>query len=141
MVDGLDGLRHDAIVSCHNDNNDIRYFRTTSTHGSKRFVTRSIEERDFLAIWQIYVISSNVLSDTTCFTSDNVGTTNIVEQRCFTVVNVSHDGDNWRTEFQIFGCIFLFCNGFDYFRTYIFGIESKLFGNDVDDFGIESHID
>ena len=31
-----------AIVSCYNNNSDIGYFSTTSTHGGKRFVTRSI---------------------------------------------------------------------------------------------------
>ena len=42
MIDGLNGLRHDVIIGCNNDDGNIRYLGTSGTHGRKRLVSRGI---------------------------------------------------------------------------------------------------
>ncbi len=44
MVDGLDGLRHDAVVGGDDQDDDVRDLGATGTHGGKRLVTRGVDE-------------------------------------------------------------------------------------------------
>jgi hypothetical protein len=44
----------------------------------------------------VYAVRTDVLGDTTCFTGDNVGFADMVEQRGLTMVNVTHHGDDRR---------------------------------------------
>ena len=46
MVDRLDGLRHDAVVGCHDENRHVGHLRTAGAHRRERLVTRRVEERD-----------------------------------------------------------------------------------------------
>src|SRR4030095_1066961 len=90
-------LRHHCIISSDHDNCNVRYFSTTGTHSRKRFVTRCIEECDMLAIWKCHFVSTNVLRDTTGLPGNYICITDIVQQRGLTMVNVTHDRNNWRT--------------------------------------------
>ena len=142
VVDSLDSLWHDRIVGSHNDNRNIRHLRTAGTHGSKRLVTRSIEESDVLTILQLHVIRTNVLGDTTCLTSNHVGITDMVEERCLTVVYVTHDGYDWAA----FGDILFVDNliGIDFLNHFgrnELSREAKLLGNEVDGFCIKALVD
>ena len=93
MLYSFDGLRHDAVVSSHNQNHDVSCLGTTCTHCGKRSVTRGIEERNHAA-FGFNVVCTDVLSNTTGFASSYFGTTDVVEQGRFTVVNVAHYGHN-----------------------------------------------
>ena len=141
VVDSLNSLRHDIVVGSYNDDSDIGNLSTTSTHSSKRFVTRSIEECDMTTILQSYVVSTNVLCDTTSLTSDNVRFTNVVKQRSFTVVNVTHHSNDWWTWEKIFFAIFLFLNSINNIGRNKLCLETKFIGNDIDSFGIETLVD
>ena len=90
MVDGFFGLRHHVVIGSYDDNGNIRRFGTAGTHGGKRLMTRSIEERYLTSVFQRHVISTDVLCNTTGFTGNNIRLTDIVEQRSFTVVYVTH---------------------------------------------------
>ena len=46
VVDGLDGLRHDAVVGGDHQHDDVGRLGATSTHLRERGVTRGVEERD-----------------------------------------------------------------------------------------------
>src|SRR5471032_2462261 len=89
MLDSFNGLRHYAVVRCNDQDHDVGRLGTTGTHCGKRSVTRGIEESDHTAI-SFNVVRTDVLGDTAGFASSYLGTTDVVEQRGFTVVNVAH---------------------------------------------------
>ena len=72
MVDGFDGLRHYAVVGSHDDDYDIGYFGTASTHGGECLVAWGVEECDTAAVGELDVVSADVLGDATCFAGDYV---------------------------------------------------------------------
>ena len=80
MVDGLDGLRHNAVIGCYDQNGDIGYLRTTCTHGGKRSVTRGIEEGDRLAA-NLNAVCADVLGNAAGLALDDLGLADRVEQR------------------------------------------------------------
>jgi len=108
MIDGFHCLRHDTIVGCYNNNSDICYFCSTSTHSRKGFMTRCIQESNTTAVRQLHIISTNMLSDTTRFTGNHIRITDIIQQRSLTMVNVSHHRNNRWTRNPIFFVIFIF---------------------------------
>ena len=96
VVDGLDCLRHDTVICSNYEDRDIRYLGTTGTHRGKCFVTRSIEERDLTAL-AADGVSTDVLRDTAGLALNDGCRTDLVEERCFTMVNVTHDNNDRRT--------------------------------------------
>ena len=78
MLDSFDSLRHHAIVRCNHQNNDIRCLRTTGTHGGKRGVSRSIQERDSAFIGS-HMICTDMLGNTARFAGGDFGGTDIVQ--------------------------------------------------------------
>jgi hypothetical protein len=44
VVDGLDGLRHHAVVGGHNDDGHVSDLRAAGAHGGERLVTWCVEE-------------------------------------------------------------------------------------------------
>ena len=72
VSNGFFGLRHDVVVGSDDDDSDIGHLCTTCTHSGEGFVTRCIEEGDVTTILKRYVVSTDVLRNTTSFTCDNV---------------------------------------------------------------------
>ena len=99
VVDSFNRLRHNTIISRHHQDSDIRHRGTTGPHRSKGRVSRSIQESNLLATF-LDLVSTDVLSNTTCFTCSYARVTQGIQEGCFTMVNVSHDGYNWRTLYQ-----------------------------------------
>ena len=93
------------------------------------------------SILQLHVIRTNVLSNTSGLTSDNVCLTNIVEQRSLTVVYVTHDGYDRSTWKQVFFSVHFFFYRLRYFRTDIFSLISEFFGHQVNSFSIQALVD
>ena len=143
MIDCFNGLRHDGIVGSYNNNSDIRYLGTTGTHSGKRFMTRSIQEGDTASAGQLHIVSTDMLRDTTGFTGNHIGITDIIQQRRFTVVDVSHHCYDRRTCYPVFFVIVFFVgiDGFHHFRTDIFSLKPELFGHDIDRFRIQALVD
>ena len=80
MRNGLLGLRHDVVVSSHNDDSDVGDLCTTGTHGGECLVTWGVEERDMTSILEGDVVGTDMLRDSACLASNDVGLTDIVEQ-------------------------------------------------------------
>ena len=130
MVNGFNSLRHYTIIGSYYKNCDICRFSTTKTHSRKRFMTWSIKECNFIVVIT-NLVCTDMLSDTTCFACCYISLTNYVQQGCFTMVNVTHDSNNWRTRFQCFWCIFNFNNiCWIFFRFYFCYSYTKFFSYD-----------
>ena len=138
MIDSFLGLRHHVVVGSHNDDSNIRSFGTASTHSGKRFMSRSIKERNLAAVFQRYVVSTDVLCDTTGFTGNHICLTDIVEQRSLTMVYVTHYRYDRSAMFQILFGIFFLYDSLCHFRTYIFCFEAEFFRHQIDCLGIQT---
>jgi len=88
------GLRHDAVIGRDDENHHIGDVCTACPHLGKGRVTRRIEEGDDLAAGRGNLVRADVLGDATRFTGNHVGFAVVVEDRCLTVVNVTHDRHN-----------------------------------------------
>lgn len=83
-----------------------------------------------------------MLGDTTGLTGDDVSVTDVVEQRGLTVIDVTHDGDDWAARLDILLIDHLV--GIDlvhHVGRYILGSEAELLGHEVDGLGIETLVD
>ena len=101
VVDGLDGLGHDAVVGSNHQNGDIGNHSAAGTHGGKGLMAGGIQEGDGLTV-QLHLISTDVLGDAAGLAGGNVGVADIVQQAGLTMVNVTHDHHNGGTGQQIF---------------------------------------
>ena len=88
---GLFRLRHHAVVRGHNEDHDIRELGPPRPHSRKGGVTGGIEE-GHRAVPRIHVVRPNVLGNAPRLTTGHAGFANIVEERSFTVVDVTHHG-------------------------------------------------
>src|SRR5699024_4747958 len=110
VVDGLYCLRHNAVVSCNHQDCQVSGLRTTGTHGGKRLVTRGIQEgNDALATIDINLglVRTNALGNAAGLASAFIRPTDGIQQTSFTVVNVTHDGYDWRTLREVFRRTFI----------------------------------
>ena len=64
MVNRLDGLRHDAVVGCHDQNRNVSDLCAAGTHGRKRRMARGVEEGNGPAVY-LYTVCTDVLGNTT----------------------------------------------------------------------------
>ena len=87
-------LGHHTIICSNRQNNNIGNLSTSRTHFSKRSMAWCIQEGNFTSTC-IYLISTNVLCNTSCFARSNFCTTNIIKQGCLTMINMSHHRHNW----------------------------------------------
>ena len=101
MANSFFGLWHDIIICSNNDNDQVGYLSSACTHCSKCLVTRSVQKGDFLSALQIYTVCTDVLGNTTRFICGYICFSDVVEQRGFSVINMTHHGHNWRTSHQI----------------------------------------
>ena len=95
VVDGLDGLGHDAVVGGDHQHDDVGRLGASGTHLRERCVAGGVEERDRPVLVDDRV-GTDVLGDATGLTVDDVRTADVVEQRGLAVVDVAHDGDHRR---------------------------------------------
>ena len=104
MVDGLNGLRLDAVLRRNDEDGDIRDHRAAGTHGGERLVARGIEEGDGLAL-DLHLIGADVLGDAARLAGGDVGIADIVEQARLAVVDVTHDDDDRRAGLELVGAV------------------------------------
>ena len=141
MVDCLDGLRHDAVVGRHDDNRNVRNGRAAGTHGREGFVARGVEERDFLSV-EHHAVSADVLRDTAGLALDDVGLADVVQQRGFTVVDVTHHGNDRRTRHEVFLLVLVLVgDGLLDFGRHEFDFVTELLGNHHQGLGVETLVD
>ena len=63
-------------------------------------MARGIDEDDF-AVVALNMVSTNMLGNTAGFTARHVGFADGVQERCFTVIDVTHDGNDGSASHQI----------------------------------------
>ena len=95
VVDGFDGLRHHAVVRRNDQNRDIGRLRAAGAHRRKGLVTRRIQEGD-LAIAHLGDVRADVLGDAAGLAHGHLRLADVVKQRRFAVINVTHDRDDRR---------------------------------------------
>ena len=64
-------------------------------------MSRCVEEGEFLPIRQGDMVGADVLGNATRLAGDDVGLADVVEQRRLAVIDVAHDGDNWRPRYLL----------------------------------------
>ena len=141
MVNGLFGLRHDVVVGSDDDDGDVRHLCTACTHGCEGFVTGGIEEGDFTSVLQTHVVGTDMLGDASGLAGNDVGIADMVEKRCLTVVDVTHDGDNGSALHKVLLTVFGFHDGLADFCTDEFSSESELIGHEVNGFLVKTLVD
>ena len=100
VVDGLDGLGHDAVVGSNHQNCNIGHVGTAGTHGGERLVARGIQEGDE-AVVDLDLICTDGLRDAAGLACGNVGLADGIQNTGLAVVNVAHNADHRGTLHQI----------------------------------------
>ena len=102
-------MGHDSVVRCHHENRDVGDLSTTSTHSGERLVAGGVNERDrtFDAlVLRPHLVGTDCLGDATGFARGNIGATDRVEETGLSVVNVSHDSNNGRSDDHVLVVVF-----------------------------------
>ena len=102
MLQGLDRLRHDAVVGADHQDHDIGDLGAARAHRCERRMARRVEERDH-ALGRFDVVGADVLRDAARFPRGHLGAADVIEQRSLAVVDVAHDGDHGRTRRHLEG--------------------------------------
>ena len=100
VIDSFDSLGHNTVIGGNHQNNNISNLGTTGTHHGKCFVTRCIQEGNASLVC-FYHVGTDVLGNSTELTFCYTGTADGIQGLCLTVVNVTHDGNNGRTNLNI----------------------------------------
>ena len=141
MVDGLDGLRHDAVIGRHDDDRNVGDGGAAGAHGRKGFVARRVEERDLLAV-QLDAVGADMLGDAAGLALDDVGLADIVQQRGLAVVHVAHDGHDRRTRHEVLLLVFVVVvDRLLNLHRDEFDLVAELLGHDHERFGVETLVD
>ena len=96
MVDCFHRLGHHAIVSGDDEDDDIGYLRTPRPHHRKGLVSGRVKE-GYLPLLRRDLIGSNLLRNSSGFALGDMGVAYGIERLRLSVVNVAHDGNDWRT--------------------------------------------
>ncbi len=108
VIEGFEGLRHDAVVGGHHEHDEVGDVRAAGAHGTERRVAGRVEERDLrqlvfaLRMRHGNRVSADVLGDAAGLARRDVGLADDVQQRGFAVVNVAHDGHDRRARLELF---------------------------------------
>ena len=145
VVDGLDGLRLDAVLRRNDEDRNIRDHRAAGTHGGKGLMARGIEEGDGLAL-DLHLIGADVLGDAAGLAGGNVCVADIVEKARLAVVDVTHDNDDRRAGLELVGAVLVIVDELflDRDDDFLFDLAAELFsdkgrGVEVDHLGEGSH--
>ena len=96
-----------------------------------------------LSVLELDVVRTDMLGDTTGLTGYHVRVSDVIQERCLTMVNVTHDGDNRMARLKIlvrigFGSI---VHVFFLISIDEFDLETEFFRQHRDVFGIQTLID
>ena len=91
MLDRLDGLWHDTVVGADHQDHDVRDLRAAGAHGAERRMAGCVEERHH-PLRRLDVIRADVLGDAARLAGGHLRPTDVIEQRCLAVIDVTHHG-------------------------------------------------
>ena len=72
MVDRLDRLRHDAVISGDDEHDDVGHLRATGAHLGERRVARRVDEGDLVTA-ALHLVGADVLGDAAGLTRHHIG--------------------------------------------------------------------
>ena len=96
MMNRFDRLRFDAIISCNHQNDNVCHFRTTRSHRTECFMTRSVQKGN-RAVLRINPVRAYMLGNAARFAGCNVGLPQVIKQRRLAVIDMTHDRNHWRS--------------------------------------------
>ncbi len=91
MVNGFNRLGHDTVIGRHHQDDHVGHLGPPGPHGGEGFVSRCIQESDVLPGGKLHLVGTNVLGDTSRFAAHHIGFADIIQERCFSVVHMTHD--------------------------------------------------
>jgi hypothetical protein len=103
VVERLHRLRHDAVVGRDHEDRDIGHLGTAGAHGGERLVARGVDEGDGALVALVLgpdLVRTDVLRDAAGLARNDVGVADRVEQLGLSVVDVTHDGHDGRTDLE-----------------------------------------
>ncbi len=86
MIDSFEGLGHNAVIGCNDNDDDVGDLGSTGTHACEGLVTGGIEEYDFAAeggrigLGDADLVGADVLGDAAGLARSYVGGADGVEQ-------------------------------------------------------------
>ena len=95
MVNGFQRLGHDAVVGGDHQHCNVGHSCASSPDGCERCVTRSVQERNGVAV-RFNLVGTDMLRDAAHFFVCHLGVFDGVQQRGFAVVYVAKNSDHWR---------------------------------------------
>ena len=72
VVDCLDCLWHDGVVSGDDDDSEVGELGAPGSHGGEGFMSRSVKEGDPPPVRKLDIVSSDVLGNTSSLSRDHV---------------------------------------------------------------------
>ena len=104
VLEGLVGLRHEAVVGGDHEDRDVGHCRPAGAHLVECGVARGVEERDLAAV-KFDLIGADMLGDATRFTGGDVRLADRVEEGGLAVVDVPEDADDRRAHHEVEGLV------------------------------------
>ena len=90
---GLEGLRHEAVIGSDDDDHDVGDIGTAGAHGGESGVAGGVEESDFLTL-AVHTVGADVLGDATRFAGGHAGFADRIEERGFAMVDMAHESND-----------------------------------------------
>ena len=100
VVDGLNGLGHDAVIGGHDQNGQIGDHRAAGAHGGEGLMAGGVQEGDDL-LAHSDLIGADGLGNTAGLAGGHIGVADIVQQAGLAVVDVAHDHNDGGALHQI----------------------------------------
>ncbi len=135
MVNCFDSLRFNPIVSSDDQDGNIGNLGSPGPHSRECFMAGRIEKYNFFP-GDLYLISSDMLGNAPGFTGGDISLANSIQERCFSVVNMTEHRDHRMAFDQLFVADFLFAEQLLLDRVGDkFNIQVILIGHQLDHFG------
>jgi hypothetical protein len=96
MVDGLDCLRLDTVISRDHEDHDVGDLRASCAHRSERFVAGGVDENDRMTVGRLDLVGADALRDAARFAGGDSRLADRVKDRRLAMVDVAEDCDDWR---------------------------------------------
>ena len=105
VLDGLDRLRHHAVVGGDDQDDHVGDLGTPGAHGGERLVAGGVDEDDRLSVRGRDLVGADPLGDAARLARRDPGLPNCVQDRGLAVVDVAEDGDDRRPRDQLAGVL------------------------------------
>jgi hypothetical protein len=98
--DDFHSLLFNTLCGRYNQYHKICHFSSSLSHVGEGFVARSVDESNFLPV-AFDVEGSNFLCDSAMPLFSDVRIPEIIDEGSFAMINMTHDGYNWRFLFRL----------------------------------------